>query len=131
MNQFFSSALKKAAQAAGKPSRLMLLLVQLTTKLRQVNWNEVKVVTAKEKFFTLGRLMRAYALGHYREIPWKTMLIIVGAVIYFINPIDLLPDILPITGLSDDFAVLLWVYNSVRNEIDKFLTWEASRIDLS
>lgn len=76
----------------------------------------------------LGRLIKAYALGQYREIPWKTILLIVAAVIYFVNPLDLVPDLIPLTGLTDDFAVLLWVYNAVSNEIDKFLRWEKNRV---
>ena len=111
---------------AGKPGRLLLLLSRLTMKLREVDWKNVKISTAKEKLYILGRLIRAYALGHYREIPWKSILIIIAAVIYFINPIDLLPDFIPITGLTDDFGVLLWVYSTLSGEIDKFLTWERS-----
>src|SRR5688572_17567215 len=105
MNKFFSAALRKAALVAGKPGRLTLLLAQLAHKLKEVNWKEVKVSAAKEQFYILGRLVKAYALGQYREVPWKTMLIIIGALIYFVNPIDLLPDLIPITGLTDDFAV--------------------------
>lgn len=127
-NRFFSAALKKAAAIAGKPGRLMLLLSRLAFKLREVNWKEVDGLQAKEKFFTLGRIVKAYALGHYREIPWKTILLIIGAVIYFVNPIDILPDLIPVAGLTDDFGVLLWVYNSVNGEIDKFIAWEKSRI---
>jgi uncharacterized membrane protein YkvA (DUF1232 family) len=128
MNRFYASAVKKAATAAGKPTRLLLLLTQLSNKLREVNWRDVRTVTIKDKISVLGRLIRAYALGHYRAIPWKTILIIIATIIYFINPIDLLPDFLPVTGLTDDFGVLLWVYNSVSLEINKFLTWEKSQV---
>jgi uncharacterized membrane protein YkvA (DUF1232 family) len=128
INKFFTAALKRAAQVAGKPSRLILLLSKLAMKLREVNWKSVNAETTKEKLFVFGRLTRAYALGHYRQIPWKTILLIVAAIIYFINPIDLLPDFIPIAGLTDDFGVLLWVYNAVNTEIDKFLDWEKSRI---
>lgn len=113
----------------GRRSRLLALLPQLALKLKQTNWKNVNAATAKEKFFVLGRLIKAYALGHYREIPWKTLLLIVAAIIYFVNPLDLLPDLIPLTGLTDDFAVLLWVYNSVSNEIDKFLAWERDKTD--
>lgn len=127
-NTFFKSALQKAAGIAGKKGRMMLLLSQLAMKLKNVNWKKVNVSTAKEKFYILGRLLKAYALGRYRNVPWKSLLIIIAAVLYFVSPIDLIPDLLPITGLSDDFAVLLWVYNSMSNEIEKFLTWEKSQI---
>ncbi len=131
MNKFFNFALRNAALAAGRPSRLLSLFSGLTSKLRGINWGNVNAASAKEKFFVLGRLIKAYALGQYRDIPWKTMLLIVAAIIYFVNPLDLVPDLIPLTGLTDDFGVLLWVYNSVSNEIDKFLTWERNRISQS
>ena len=129
-NSFFAAALRKAAMMAGKRTRLLLLLSRLGMKLKQVNWKDVSTATAKEKFFVLGRIVKAYAMGQYREIPWKTFLIIVAAIIYFINPIDLLPDLIPVAGLTDDFGILLWVYNSVNTEIDKFLLWEKSQLTL-
>lgn len=127
-NRFFELALRKAAMLAGKKSRMLLLLTQLASKLKTVDWKAVKFETAKDKFAVLGRLVKAYALGQYRGIPWKTVLLIIAAIIYFISPIDLLPDLLPITGFTDDFGVLLWVYNSVSGEIDKFITWEKTQL---
>lgn len=127
-NIFFTNALQKAASMAGKPGRLMMLLSRLAIKLRDVNWKNVNAVTLKEKFYVLGRLIKAYASGRYRNVPWKALLIVIAAVIYFVNPIDLLPDLIPIAGLTDDFAILVWVYNSVNEEIDKFLTWEQTQI---
>jgi uncharacterized membrane protein YkvA (DUF1232 family) len=129
MNNFFNAALRHAATAVGRPSRLLAILPRLALKLKDVNWKNVNAVSARDKFFVLGRLIKAYALGQYREVPWKTILLIVAAVIYFVNPLDLVPDLVPLTGLTDDFAVLLWVYNSVSNEIDKFLTWEKDRMN--
>jgi uncharacterized membrane protein YkvA (DUF1232 family) len=127
-NPFFLIALKKATRFAGKPGRLLNLGAQLASKLRTVDWKSVSTAAAKEKINILARLIRAYATGEYREVPWKAVLVVVAAILYFLNPIDLIPDLLPIVGLSDDFAVLVWVYNSVGSEINKFLTWEQSKI---
>ena len=128
-NSFFVAALRKAAQMAGKPGRLMLLLSRLAIKLREVNWQNVNSDSVRQKFFVLGRLIKAYAQGDYRQVSWKTILLVVAAVVYFVNPIDLLPDLIPIAGLTDDFGILLWVYNSLHTEIDKFILWEKSRIN--
>ena len=94
--------------------------------MTQVNWNKVSVATAKEKLNVFSRMASAYASGRYRDVPWKTVMIILAAIIYFLNPLDLIPDFIPLMGLTDDFGVLVWVYNSVSTEIDKFLTWEKS-----
>lgn len=115
---------------AGRRSRLLSLLPKLALKLRESNWgNNLNAAAAKDRFFVLGRLIKAYALGQYRQVPWQTLLLIVAAVLYFVNPLDMVPDIIPLTGLTDDFAVLVWVYNSVSTEIDKFLQWEKSNIN--
>lgn len=129
MNKFFNAALRHAAQTIGRPSRLLALLPKLAMKLKTTSWKNVNAATAQERFFVLGRLIKAYALGQYREVPWKTILLIVAAVIYFVNPLDLVPDIIPLTGLTDDFAVLLWVYNTVSNEIEKFIEWEKTHVN--
>jgi uncharacterized membrane protein YkvA (DUF1232 family) len=55
------------------------------------------------------------------------MVMIVAALAYFVMPIDLLPDLIPITGLTDDVAVLVAVYNAVSVDVDKFLLWEKNR----
>ncbi len=130
MNTFFQSALRNAMGVAGRRSRLLSLLPKLALKLRESNWgNNLNAAAAKDRFFVLGRLIKAYALGQYRQVPWQTLLLIVAAVLYFVNPLDMVPDIIPLTGLTDDFAVLVWVYNSVSTEIDKFLQWEKSNIN--
>jgi len=118
-------ALSKAASILGKKGRLLIILTKLANKLRSV---KIKDVNAKEKFFILGRLLKAYALGKYREIPWKTLLLVTAAILYFLNPIDFIPDWIPGLGLTDDFGILMSVYASINSEIDKFLTWEKSQV---
>jgi uncharacterized membrane protein YkvA (DUF1232 family) len=126
-NRFFQTALNQAAKLAGKKSRILLVLARLSSKMNRVNWSPVERQLLKDKFYTFGRLARAYALGHYRAVPWRTMLILLAAVIYFINPLDLIPDLLPVAGFTDDFAILIWAYKSIEEEIDKFVTWESSQ----
>ena len=127
-NDFFSAALKKAALISGKPGRLMILLARLAAKLPQVDWQHVKIANGRENLYVLARLTKAYASGRYTEIPWKTLLLIVAAIIYFVNPVDLIPDLIPVLGFTDDFGILVMVYKSVSHEIDKFLAWEQSQI---
>jgi uncharacterized membrane protein YkvA (DUF1232 family) len=121
-------ALSKAARLAGKPGRIALLLAKLGNRLSKVDWKTVSVSGAKEQLSVFSRITSAYVSGKYRDISWKSVLIVLAAIIYFLNPIDLIPDLIPVLGLSDDFGVLLWVYTTVGSEVDKFLTWERSKI---
>lgn len=126
-NKFFELALAQAARLSGRSGRILALVTRLGSKMGQVNWSQVQREQLMSQWFTLGRLAKAYALGHYRDVPWKTMAILLAAIIYFVNPLDLLPDMIPIAGLTDDFAVLVWVYNALGTEIEKFQAWESSR----
>jgi len=126
-NRFFQAALQKAARILGKPGRLVLLLLMFGRKINQTKFTKEDSVLVKNKFYTLGRLLRAYTQGEYRTIPWKSLLLIVAALVYFINPIDIIPDLMPVVGFTDDFAVLYLVYKSVGEDIEKFLLWEKSR----
>jgi uncharacterized membrane protein YkvA (DUF1232 family) len=70
------------------------------------------------------RLLRAYATGQYRDIPWVSLLSIIVAVIYFVMPVDLIPDFILPFGFVDDAALIGWIISSVKSDIDSFLQWE-------
>ena len=84
--------------------------------------------TFRDQVGVVARLLRAYASGQYRELPWKTLLRIIAVLIYFVSPIDILPDFLPIVGLTDDIALMLWLFSGIRDDIDKFREWEGSTV---
>ena len=44
--------------------------------------------------------------------------LILGALGYMISPLDVIPDAIPIAGLSDDLAVLLFVLKKVWTDVD-------------
>ncbi|PEN14789.1 hypothetical protein CRI94_00390 [Longibacter salinarum] len=70
------------------------------------------------------RLLLAWANSTYRHVPWSAIMMVVGAVIYFVMPVDLVPDFLGPVGLMDDAAVIATVVRSVREELDRFRVWE-------
>jgi uncharacterized membrane protein YkvA (DUF1232 family) len=122
-NEFFNRALQKAATLSGKPARILKLLVQLAAKTRQVDWSGIKGAEISNKFYLIGRLLKAQATGKY-QLPLRMIIILLAAIIYFINPIDLIPDFIPGLGLTDDLAVLTWVYRISADELERFENWE-------
>ncbi len=52
------------------------------------------------------------------KISIKNKALIIGALGYLISPIDVVPDAIPIAGLSDDLAVLLYVLKMVWTDVD-------------
>jgi uncharacterized membrane protein YkvA (DUF1232 family) len=72
----------------------------------------------------LGRLVRAYANGSYREISVGNIVLVVAAILYFVTPLDLIPDAIPGAGFLDDATLLVFVLARLENELAQFAAWE-------
>ena len=73
------------------------------------------------------RLVRAYVGGSYRTISKSNVVFILAALIYFVSPADLIPDVIAGVGYLDDAVVLGIVFSSLGEELDGFSEWEASQ----
>jgi uncharacterized membrane protein YkvA (DUF1232 family) len=93
-------------------------------RLYQIKRKDITAHAVREQFYLLGRLSLAFARREYRVVPLKTLVAIVAAMIYFLNPIDLIPDAILGFGFTDDLAVLSWVLKSAQQELEAFSTWE-------
>jgi uncharacterized membrane protein YkvA (DUF1232 family) len=47
-----------------------------------------------------------------------------GGLLYFIVPLDLIPDYIPIVGLLDDYVVLSAIINSLQTELADYRDWK-------
>jgi uncharacterized membrane protein YkvA (DUF1232 family) len=82
---------------------------------------------AWEDFQLLLRMIRAYAEGAYRRIPWATILTATAAIVYFVVPTDFIPDFFFGLGFLDDAAVLAWTLSSLKSSLDEFRQWEQAQ----
>lgn len=120
----YKKAKEKAAEYIDSPQKLDELLQEAGDKARSSKgW----LGEIWEKLTACLRLLKAYAKGEYRDIPLKSILIIVAAIVYFVMPLDLLPDFIFGLGLLDDAGVIAWTLAIVSSEIDKFIEWEKAR----
>lgn len=122
----FQLAMNIAKKYAYSRSRLFVLISQAFEKLKnEAASNKLKKeFVPKLKLFL--RMLKAYASGQYREVPVNTIIKIAGAVVYFVMVVDFIPDFIPVLGFTDDLAVIIWVYNSIDDQLDKYKEWEAS-----
>jgi len=44
--------------------------------------------------------------------------------VYFISPIDAIPDFIPFLGWADDLTLLGYVIKTLKGEIGKYRAWE-------
>jgi uncharacterized membrane protein YkvA (DUF1232 family) len=78
-----------------------------------------------DDLITFLRMLRAWATGNYKLLPWKSLSLIIGAVIYFVSPIDAVPDFLPGLGFLDDAFIIGWVMRMIRRDVASFREWES------
>ena len=81
-------------------------------------WEKMKEVAKK-----VGLKVTSYALILYYvlekdDVPLKDKIIITGALGYFILPIDLIPDFIPLAGYTDDVAGMLFALKKCMNYVD-------------
>jgi uncharacterized membrane protein YkvA (DUF1232 family) len=121
---FFKTATHKAGKIAGSSFLILKLLREALLKASENKDNDTLVKTLLAKVTQLGRMLKAYAKGDYKEVPMGTILKILASLLYFVSPFDLLPDFLPVLGLTDDLALIMWVVNGINADLQKFEDWE-------
>jgi uncharacterized membrane protein YkvA (DUF1232 family) len=127
---FFGKAkllyLEKANDIAGEDGKLQKLLKNVGERLNAVS-HHPKVQTALEPIMIFKRMIQAHRSGKFK-VSSKTLGLIVLGLVYFITPIDIIPDFMPILGFTDDLSVILAVFNSVKHEVEDFLDWEKTQV---
>jgi uncharacterized membrane protein YkvA (DUF1232 family) len=74
------------------------------SELRRKFWRKLKREVASVPF--LEDVLTAHYCAFDRNTPIHVKAMLVGAIVYFVAPDDLIPDYLPIIGFADDAAVL-------------------------
>ena len=81
-----------------------------------------------ERLASLPRLVRATFRGEYAGTSRGRLLAMLGAVLYVVSPVDLVPEaLLSVVGLADDAVVLSWIAAAVVTETESFLAWERTQ----
>lgn len=123
---FYNSSLKKASRLSKNTVGILTLLKGVLSKI-QAEGKSTVLQSIKDKVLTLGKMLKFYATGDYRNIDLKNVVIIITAFVYFLSPVDLIPDFIPMLGFADDVALVTFVFNSISEEIEKFETWLLNR----
>lgn len=111
----------RARRLVRNPARMQALLRRADLKPSQ------SLGTARRQLATLLRLLKAWLNGSYRDVSITTIVAATGAVLYFVLPLDLIPDFILSIGFLDDIAVILWVAQQINEELERFRQWEASQ----
>tara|TARA_X000000950_G_scaffold52599_1_gene62352 strand:+ start:7203 stop:7598 length:396 start_codon:yes stop_codon:yes gene_type:complete len=118
--------ISKAKKIINDDEKLKKLIEDVLKKLKEISSDKKTSAKLNDSLRLFIRIINAYTSKEYTYVPWKTICLIVAGLIYFIYPLDLIPDFIPVSGLIDDIALIAWIYESIQDDIDNFLEWEKS-----
>lgn len=90
------------------------------TASKELHSGKKKILSIQNDFTVLLVMLKAWVKGDYNEVPCMTLLLSTAALIYFVNPFDAVPDMIPALGLLDDATVIGFVVASIREDIQNF-----------
>ncbi len=78
-----------------------------------------------ERLRALPRMVAAALRGEYAGLPLGRLLGMVGALVYVISPVDLVPEgLLGVFGLVDDAMLVTWLAGALVSDTEAFIAWE-------
>lgn len=105
------------------PKQLLKLVASAQAKVGNGK-NSGRLSNVMESTKAAIRLVKAYAVGEYRDVSFESLALIVSSIIYLVMPIDLIPDFILALGFADDAALLAWTFRAVAEDIERFIQWE-------
>lgn len=75
-------------------------------------------------------MVSAHLHGHY-SLPKSRLVLIVAALIYVVNPIDVIPDTIPILGYVDDIMIFNYIKKMLLKELAEFRSWRINNKDIN
>ncbi|QYF92974.1 DUF1232 domain-containing protein [Massilia sp. PAMC28688] len=123
-SRFYGKSRTRAADYIRSRDKLTGLIDTASVKAHGKKSGLRNVWTSTLAFF---RLIRAYVNGSYRQVSPQALLTIVAAIVYFVSPIDLIPDFIIGLGLIDDATILAWTIKACASDLASFIDWERSQ----
>jgi len=116
-----STLLEAARRVLRRRFRVVLLIrdayahLEANTSALTAVWTDLRAAL---------RLLVAWTRRSYRKVSTASLVLLVAALLYFVTPVDVIPDTLGALGFVDDLAVIQTAVETVRDELNQFRDWE-------
>ena len=108
----------------------VLNVVQKALEMIEKLLNSDAIKGLVDDITTTLELIRDYVTGRYKEVPLHIVAGALGAILYLVMPIDLIPDFIPVFGFADDAAVFVLALGAgLKVELEKYRNWKETQID--
>ena len=114
-----------AKEILNNPEKMEQLLERTENKRTfMVSDKAQKVLSNVPEFIDF---IKSYIKREYTEVPVKTLIAIASALLYFVAPIDAIPDVFLLLGLTDDIAILAFCLKSFGDDFEKYKKWKENK----
>jgi len=126
---FLTSVIQQYYPATAEKIKILIESNVLLEKLAVAVYEKIESSVQKyadiaSRLNVLTRLTKAWRNKEYTEVSYVTVFLSVAILLYFVSPIDLMPDFIPIVGGLDDVLLLGFLLKMIDKEIERFLNWE-------
>ncbi|MGG3563449.1 YkvA family protein [Neobacillus rhizosphaerae] len=112
---------KEAQNYIDNPKKTLGLL---NKAIQMANERKDSLGEARDKLQLFFDLIKAYSKGEYKDVSKGTIVSVIGAILYFVSPLDFVPDFIIGLGIIDDAAVIGFTLKKISKELEGFRKWK-------
>lgn len=102
-------------------------IAKVTQRSKEIEDKLPKLRHWTEQGKVLLSLVKDYWSGRYREVPYWVISAGALALLYVLNPVDVIPDVLIGVGYLDDATVVAFCLKLIERELQKYKDWQAAQ----
>ena len=124
MSDFQERIKKKTEKILSNNNKLSDLLQDVT---KRINSGTIGDSSLLDKLTTLVNMVKDHYSGKYTSFSNSSIFLFVFGLVYFLTPVDLVPDFLPGLGLVDDMSLLYWIFKNLGKDIERYEEWRSAK----
>ncbi len=102
-------------------------IAKVNQRARDIENKLPKMKKVFEQAKTMLEMVKDYWSGSYREVPYWAISAVALALLYVLNPADVIPDVIVGVGYLDDATVVAFCLKLVQKEIEKYQEWARAK----
>jgi uncharacterized membrane protein YkvA (DUF1232 family) len=125
----------KVSKRLKKQEKMAKILIECEQKMDKFLFKveeNLKTLPNGEKLANLPifvSMVKSYIKKEYTAFPINTIVSIVSLLIYWVSPVDIIPDKIPFWGKLDDTCALTIVLRGVGKDVEEYKKWKNKELN--
>ena len=102
-------------------------IARVTQRAKDIENKLPKLKAWMEQGKLILSMVKDYWSGKYREVPYWVISAGALALLYVLNPVDVIPDIILGVGYLDDATVVAFCLKLIERELERYKEWQSAQ----